>query len=162
MTDLIDILQNEFRGSMGIPWPIVFARLVGSIVLTGLIGLERESHDRPAGLRTHMLVGVAATCYCLTTLELISWNHGSDVRMDPIRLVEAVTGGVAFLAAGLIVFARGEVKGLTTGASLWLTASIGLAVGLGFWPLAVAVTGLGLIIMWLLRRVEDSLKPRDG
>lgn len=158
MSGFVDILQSEFGGGMLLPWPVVLARLLGSVVLTGLLGFEREAHDHPAGLRTHMLVGIAAACYCITTLEVIAWNHGSDVRMDPIRLVEAVTGGVAFLAAGLIVFARGEVKGLTTGASLWLSASIGLAVGLGLWPLAVAVTGLGLVIVWLLRNVEASLK----
>jgi putative Mg2+ transporter-C (MgtC) family protein len=158
MTELLDTLINEIQGSMVLPWPVVLARLTGSVVLTGLLGFERERHERPAGLRTHMLVGAAATCYCLITLELISRDYGEDVRMDPIRLVEAVTGGVAFLAAGLIVFARGKIKGLTTGASLWLAASIGLAAGLGLWPLAALVTVLALVIIGLLRIAERSLK----
>ncbi len=158
MTEILEILQAEFGSAMVTPWPVMLVRLVGSIFLAGLLGFEREKHDRPAGLRTHMLVAVAATCYCITTLELISRDFGNDVRMDPIRLVEAVTAGVAFLAAGLIVFARGEVRGLTTGASLWLAASIGLAVGLGLWGLAAAVTVLSLVIVSLLRVAERSMK----
>jgi putative Mg2+ transporter-C (MgtC) family protein len=84
--------------------------------------------------------------------------------MDPIRLVEAVTGGVAFLAAGLIVFARGEVRGLTTGAGLWLAASIGLAVGLGQWTLAFAVALLGLFVvrvLWIAEKVWNSGQTED-
>lgn len=158
MPDLFQSLGSEIQGSMALPWHVVLGRIALSIFLTGLIGLEREMQDRPAGLRTHMLVGVAATCYCIITLEVVAWEHESDVRMDPLRLVEAVTGGVAFLAAGLIIFARGEVHGLTTGASLWLAASIGLAAGLGLWPLAVMVTFFALIIIWLLKVVERSLK----
>lgn len=157
-------MKGEVFGSLVLPWPVVLARLIGSIVLSGLIGLERESRNRPAGLRTHMLVGLAATCYCITTLELIARDYGSDVRMDPIRLVEAVTGGVAFLAAGLIVFARGEVRGLTTGAGLWLAASIGLAVGLGQWTLAFAVALLGLFVvrvLWIAENVWNSGQTED-
>lgn len=160
MNEIIDILQGEFEGGILLPWTVILVRLIGSAFLAGLLGFERERHDRPAGLRTHMLVGVAATCYCIITLELISQDHGDNVRMDPIRLVEAVTGGVAFLAAGLIVFARGEIRGLTTGASLWLAASIGLAVGLGLWSLAATVTVLALLIVGLLRIAEDVFKSR--
>lgn len=158
MAEVLAGLKSEFQGRMVLPWSVMLARLLGSVLLAGLLGLERERHQRPAGLRTHMLVAMAATCYCVTTLELIARDYGSEVRIDPIRLVEAVTAGVAFLAAGLIVFARGEVKGLTTGASLWLAASIGLAVGLGLWQLAVSVTILGLVIVWLLRIAENSFK----
>jgi putative Mg2+ transporter-C (MgtC) family protein len=158
MYEMLEILEAEIQSTMTLPWQVVLARILGSVFLTGLIGIEREAHSHAAGLRTHMLVGMAATCYCLITLKVVAWEQGSDVRMDPLRLVEAVTGGVAFLAAGLIVFARGEVQGLTTGASLWLSASIGLAVGIGLWPLAAAVTFFGLVIVWLLRVVERSLK----
>ena len=133
-------------------------RILGSILLTGLIGFERETQDRPAGLRTHMLVGLAATSYSVTTLYLVGQDHPDSIQMDPIRLVEAVTSGVAFLAAGLIVFARGEVRGLTTGASLWLAASVGLAVGLGLWALALMVTGLSLFVVRVLGEVEKRWK----
>jgi Uncharacterized membrane protein len=158
---MLDAIQNELTGDTMLDVRIILFRLPGSLSLTGLIGIEREAHERPAGLRTHMLVGLAATGYCLVTLELIAWDHGDEVRLDPIRLVEAVTGGVAFLAAGLIVFARGKIRGLTTGASLWLAASVGLSVGLGLWPLAVALAAGALLVTWILRIVEDRV-DRSG
>jgi putative Mg2+ transporter-C (MgtC) family protein len=74
--------------------------------------------------------------------------------MDPIRLVEAVTAGVAFLAAGMIVLRQGTVRNLTTGAGMWLAAAIGLAAGLGFWPIAGLAALLGLVIIGLLRAVS--------
>lgn len=152
---LIDMLLGEMNGSL--PWAVVVSRLLGGAILSGLIGFERERRNRPAGLRTHMLVCVAAVCYCLITLEMIALSFDDDVRMDPIRLIEAVTGGVAFLAAGMIVFSQGKVQGLTTGASLWLSASIGLAVGLGLWFIAMMATLLGLIIIRLLKTAEKTL-----
>ena len=139
-------------------WAVILARLVGALALCGAIGLERESRARPAGLRTHMLVGLAACTYCLLMIEVVSRfsGPGDDVRMDPVRIIEAVTGGVAFLAAGMIVFSGGQVKGLTTGASLWLSAAIGLAVGLGLWALAAMTAALGLavirVVWWGERR----------
>lgn len=142
-----------------LPWPVVFARLLGSILLCGLIGFERELSNRSAGLRTHMLVGLAAAVYTITTLYLVTAPDlfGDAIRMDPVRIIEAVTSGVAFLAAGLIVFAQGKVHGLTTGASMWLAASVGTAVGLGLWVIAIATTVMALVIIILLRHFEDRV-----
>lgn len=156
-----EVLRQEFSFVMNLPWPVFLARVIGGVILTGLIGFERETQDRPAGLRTHMLVGLAAVCYSATSLELLSRQYDDHVRMDPIRLVEAVTSGVAFLAAGLIVFAKGEVRGLTTGASLWLAASIGLCVGLGLWLQGLIVTVLALFIVRALGKMESSWKEED-
>ena len=83
-----------------------------------MIGFERETKDHAAGLRNHILVWLAAACYCLLALDLVGREFDDEVCMDPVRMIEAVTGGVAFLAAGLIVFTRGVVKWLTIGASL--------------------------------------------
>ena len=77
--------------------------------------------------------------------------------MDPIRLVEAVTAGVALLAAGVMVFSGGRIKGATTGASMWLAASIGLAAGLGFWAISLATCVIGVLILAALVRVENAL-----
>lgn len=160
---LADMFLREMAPSGVVPWQLIVLRLAGSLLLSGLIGFERESRDRPAGLRTHMLVALASTGYCIIMMELVGRDYGDHVKMDPIRVVEAVTSGVAFLAAGLIVFARGQVRGLTTGASLWLAASVGVAAGLGLWLLAVSMTLVSLVIMRLLRRVEHRLKnPGDG
>ena len=149
-----DVLVREFTATLYLPWQIMLLRVLGATVLTGLIGLEREARGRPAGLRTHMLVGLAASSYCITTLELIALDYGTDVKLDPLRLVEAVTAGVAFLAAGMIVFSKGEIKGLTTGASLWLAAAVGVAVGMGFWPLAAMVTLAALTIIRAIGMLE--------
>ncbi|GGE46651.1 membrane protein [Primorskyibacter flagellatus] len=158
MDDYLTLLSNEFSGHSTLPWPIVSVRILGALVLSAVIGLERERNDHAAGLRTHMLVGLAASCYCLLALDLVGRDFGDDVRLDPIRMIEAVTGGVAFLAAGLIVFTRGEVKGLTTGASLWLAAAIGTAAGLGVWSIAALATLLSLFVVKVLKSFESRVK----
>ena len=157
MTDILQILSTEFSGHSTLPWPVVMIRILGALVFAAVIGFERETKDHAAGLRTHMLVGLASACYCLLSLDLVGRDFGDDVRMDPVRMIEAVTGGVAFLAAGLIVFTRGEVKGLTTGASLWLVAAIGTATGLGVWSIALAATGLSLFIVGVLKKFESRV-----
>jgi putative Mg2+ transporter-C (MgtC) family protein len=155
-------LVEEFAWSMAMDWQILLVRVVGGLLLTGLIGLERESRHKSAGLRTHMMVGLAATTYSIITTEIVAGSYTDIVRLDPLRIVEAVTGGVAFLAAGMIVFSKGEVRGLTTGASLWLAAAIGLAAGLGMWPLALAAAFLGLIIVRLSPVFNAEEQRQDG
>jgi putative Mg2+ transporter-C (MgtC) family protein len=158
-------LADEFFGSLALPLPLMLLRLAGAVVLCALIGYEREAKHRAAGLKTHMLLGLAAASFALVTLHLVHEFEGAGdrLRMDPIRLVEATTNGVAFLAAGMIVLSRGRIRNLTTGAGLWLAASIGLATGLGFWPLAVVAAVLGLAINLLgpllerpARRLSDA------
>ena len=122
----------------------------------GIIGFEREYQKNTAGLRTNILVGVASAAFALIALALLeaTFADARSVNADPLRLVEAVTNGVAFLAAGIVVFSKGEVRGLTTGASLWVAAAIGLAVGLGYWAIAVLVTVTGFIVLAGLRQLE--------
>jgi putative Mg2+ transporter-C (MgtC) family protein len=147
------MLAEELLGGTALPLPIVVARLVGAAALCALIGLEREAEDRAAGLRTHMLVGMAGSAFALITVSIIELyaDRPEVIRLDPIRLVEAATAGVAFLAAGMIVLSRGRVRNLTTGAGLWLAAAIGLAAGLGLWPIAVLAAVLGFLIHLLGR-----------
>ncbi len=147
-----NMLHDEFFGGLSLPLGIIAARLFGAALLCGLIGFERELGGHSAGLRTHMLIGLAAAVYAILTLELIAaFDDQSDaIRLDPIRLVEAATSGVAFLAAGTIVLSRGSVKGLTTGAVMWVAAAIGLSAGLGLWPIAVLTALLALLISWIL------------
>lgn len=89
-------------------------------------------------------------------------QYTDRIAMDPLRLLSAVTSGVAFLAAGLIVFAQGKVRGLTTGASLWLTAAVGVSAGLGMWLLAALSTALALVITRLIKLLEEAAKRRRG
>ena len=152
----MDAVLDDVLTLTALPWQVVLLRLAGALVFCGLIGLEREASRRPAGLRTHMLVGLASALYCLIMLEVLD---GADaytdrVAMDPLRLIEAVTSGVAFLAAGMIIFNGGKVKGLTTGASLWLAAAIGLSAGFGFWFLGLATTILALVVIRLVKLAE--------
>lgn len=155
-------LAAEFSIAASIPLPVLLARMLGALALCGAIGFERETERHPAGLRTHMLVGLAAATYCILMLELVHQmaDQGDHIRMDPVRILEAVTSGVAFLAAGMIVFSQGHVKGLTTGASMWLSASIGVACGLGLWLIAGMTTVLALIVVRIVKRVEKRIS--DG
>ena len=161
---IIDPLVSEFTSRTLLPLPVVAARLLLAVVFGAIIGFEREWRRRPAGLRTHIMVCLAAALVAILTIEIAHMPafEGDAIRIDPIRLIEAVTAGVAFLAAGLIVFARGEVHGLTTGAGMWLAASVGLAAGLGHWYLAALATLFAIIVLWLLRMVEVALVGDSG
>lgn len=144
------------------PWlslPSIIGRMLLALFFGALVGLERERKNRSAGLRTHMLVCLASASVAILTLEIAHMQDfgGDSVRIDPIRLVEAVTGGVAFLAAGFIVFTNGKVRGLTTGAGMWLAGAIGLACGLGQLQIAAVATLLAITVLWLLGRLESKL-----
>ena len=138
-----------------------------AMLLSGTIGFERELRDRPAGFRTHMLVGGAAALLVgLGVLVLgdqaaLVDGGAGRLRIDPLRLVEAVIAGVAFIGAGSIFARRGKgVAGITTAASLLMVAVIGIACGFGYYLLAVAATALTLVVLVLLGFVERVLDRR--
>lgn len=155
MQDLI----TEFGHPTYTSFPVIAARLLLAALFGAAVGFEREATSRPAGLRTHILVCVAAAIFAILTIEIIHAPMFEDdsVKLDPIRVVEAVTAGVAFLAAGVVIFTRGEVQGLTTGAGMWLAGAIGLACGLGLWQVAALATLLALVVLGLMRRLEARL-----
>jgi putative Mg2+ transporter-C (MgtC) family protein len=155
----MEAVLADLRSGMQLPLEVVAARLAGAALFCALIGLEREASDHPAGLRTNMLVGLASAAFAIVTVHLVEsyTGQGDAVRLDPIRLVEAVTSGVAFLAAGLIIFSRGRVKGLTTGALMWASAAVGVAVGLGLWQLGAIVLLLALVIGAVLKSVSNRI-----
>jgi putative Mg2+ transporter-C (MgtC) family protein len=130
----------------------IIVRLFLAAALGAAIGYDREVRNRPAGLRTHMLTAVAAAVFTVITLELFHQARQlqPDGGFDPIRVVEAVTAGVAFLAAGTIIQSRGNVQGLTTGAAMWLTGAVGVASGFGMYVVAVVTTVLALLILVLV------------
>jgi putative Mg2+ transporter-C (MgtC) family protein len=164
-------LVEEFGHPTYTSFPVVAARLLLATIFGAAIGFEREWRNRPAGLRTHILVCVAAATFAILTIEIIhapmftADTLGDAVKVDPIRVVEAVTAGVAFLAAGVVIFTRGEVHGLTTGAGMWLAGAIGVACGLGMWQIALFSTVLALIVLSLLYAFESKLdlnQPGDN
>lgn len=152
-------LVEEFGHPTHTAFPVIVARLLLAAVFGAAIGFEREWRNRPAGLRTHILICVAAAIYALLTVEIVHapMFMREGARFDPIRIVEAVTAGVAFLAAGIVIFTRGEVHGLTTGAGMWLAGAIGVAAGLGLWQVALFATALALVVLGLLHALERRL-----
>ncbi len=138
---------------------VVF-RLILATILSGLIGLERETHGRAAGLRTHILVCVGSTLIMLTSMYIFDIYKGV-ISIDPFRIAAQVISGIGFLGAGAIIRFRASVKGLTTAATLWAAAGIGLAVGCGFYIGAYAVTALALIVLILFRLVERRLLGKE-
>ncbi|WP_424929582.1 MgtC/SapB family protein [Amaricoccus tamworthensis] len=156
-------LLNEFTRFPWLPIQTAAARMIAALLFGALVGFEREWRNHPAGLRTHMLVCLASACVAILAIEIAHMPpfDNESTRIDPLRLIEAVTGGVAFLAAGFIVFTNGRVRGLTTGAGMWLAGAIGLACGLGALHIAALATVLAILVLWILGHVEKSMGDSD-
>lgn len=134
----------------------IMLRLLSSVILSGLIGLERQMQRRTAGLRTHILVCLGSCLVMLTSLYIFD-IYNEKVALDPARIAAGVITGIGFLGAGAILRDQTEIKGLTTAASLWVVAGIGLAVGCGFYSGAVFTTVLALIVLFILRYAETTV-----
>ena len=119
----------------------IFLRLVLAVVFGGLIGLEREIVHRPAGIRTHMLVSLGSALFVLLALESIP--EGID------KIIAGIATGIGFLGAGTIFKSKIEVHGLTTAASIWAVAGIGIAIGLGYYLMTIIAVVLVLIVLHL-------------
>lgn len=131
--------------------------LLSAAILGGIIGVEREIHGQPAGLRTHMVLSVGAALAAV--LSILFTHHLSNPRIpgDPARIVAQVISGIGFLGAGAILRYGINVKGLTTAGSLWTTAIIGIACGSGFIALAAFTSMLVVIILWGVGKLEHTL-----
>jgi putative Mg2+ transporter-C (MgtC) family protein len=134
----------------------MISRLLLTLVLSGLIGLERQVHRRDAGLRTHILVALGSCLIMLTSLYVFD-IYKYQVSLDPARIAAGVVTGIGFLGAGTIIRESDGVRGLTTAASLWVVAGIGLAAGVGFNKIAIYTTILVLIVLHFLRYAEAPL-----
>jgi Uncharacterized membrane protein len=143
----------------------VALRLGLALLLAAGVGYEREVAAKPAGLRTHMLVGLAAAAFALLAIEMaamVDGNPQGGIRADPTRVIEAVITGVAFLGAGTIIRSRDQVFGITTGASIWLTGAIGLACGIGCYLVAVLILLLSVGTLVIVRMLERRIIQGDG
>jgi putative Mg2+ transporter-C (MgtC) family protein len=145
------------------PQWVTFLEIILAMFLGGLIGYEREVAEKPAGLRTHILVAGAATLFVAlgetVIAQYLALFSADAVRADPVRIFEAIIVGISFLGAGTI-FRRKEgenVEGLTTAASILLTAGLGIAVALRQFLLAISVTVLVLLVMRLLGWIENRI-----
>ncbi len=134
-------------------------RLLAAAGLALLLGLERELRGKPAGLRSHMLVSLGAAAFIIMGMHILLATAEGDpsARIDPTRIVEGIIGGIGFLGAGCIIQSRGNVQGITTGASIWISGAVGVACGIGTLALAGMVTLLALIIVTVLGRFEREV-----
>jgi putative Mg2+ transporter-C (MgtC) family protein len=132
-------------------------RLTLGLVLGAVIGFERELHRQPAGFRTHSLVALGAALF-----TIVSAYGFSGSLVDPTRIAAQIVSGIGFIGAGTILQYRGNIRGLTTAASLWSVAAIGMAAGAGLLVMAVIGTVLILVVLSLLDRVEAFARRRMG
>lgn len=126
----------------------------------GIIGIERSYHARPAGFRTHTLVCIASSLLMLVMLYQSQWLPGDDpevFRTDPTRMAQGIMTGIGFLGAGVIFKEGLSVRGLTTAASIWMTAAIGILIGIGFYYPAALATVLTLIVLSVFRWIEGKI-----
>jgi putative Mg2+ transporter-C (MgtC) family protein len=135
-------------------WDQILIRLLVAAVLGGAIGLERELREREAGFRTHMLVAVGSALFTLVSaygFHDFLVNGGAVVRTDPTRIAAQIVTGIGFLGAGAIIRQGLSIRGLTTAATLWVVAAIGLSAGAGYYWAAVFTTAIALILLGPLR-----------
>lgn len=131
---------------------LLLQRLLVSLILGGIIGIEREYNDKPAGFATNSLICIGATLFTLISLST------AELGADPARIAAQIITGVGFLGAGAILRDGVKVSGLTTAASVWLVAAIGMAVGFGAFALAAMATFLALVVHFLLRRTVRAIE----
>ena len=133
----------------------VILRMVVAALLGGLVGLEREVSDQPAGFRTHILVSLGAALF-----TLVGAYSFDEEGVDATRIAAQVVTGIGFIGAGVIFQHGPSIKGLTTAASLWVTAAIGTAAALGYWDAALVTTIITVVSLYGLKRVGRNVFPR--
>jgi putative Mg2+ transporter-C (MgtC) family protein len=140
--------------SMTLAYTDVIVRLGAAMIAGALIGIDREVRNKPAGLRTITLVSLGSAVFVLTAIE-------GGMADSTSRVVQGIVTGIGFLGAGTIIHGSSEqsVRGLTTAASVWLAAAIGIACGLAYWPLVLVASAFGLLVL-ALEGVEERVKAR--
>jgi putative Mg2+ transporter-C (MgtC) family protein len=138
----------------------ILVHLMVALAAGGLIGFERSYHGRPAGFRTHTLVCVASSALMLVTMYQSHWypeEFSGRVALDPTRMAQGIMTGIGFLGAGVIFKEGLTVRGLTTAASIWITAAIGILAGIGFYFPLLVTTVLTLLTLSLFRWIESAV-----
>ena len=145
------------------PGPIATVAALLSAVLAGaLLGLEREARSKPAGLKTHAMVALGAASFTLVGLAVIAGIGDLEtVQVDPTRLISAVVAGIGFLGAGVILQGKGDIKHLTTAATIWVAAAVGVACGVGHYLIAGTTVAAAMLVLIVVRTLEHKLLDRD-
>ncbi|MBD3669332.1 MAG: MgtC/SapB family protein [Gammaproteobacteria bacterium] len=141
-------------------YELIFTRLLLAVLAGGIIGIERAIHGREAGFRTHTLVSVSSSLLMLLMVyqwELVPKEFLDTVRADPTRMAQGIMTGIGFLGAGVIIKEGLSVRGLTTAASIWMTAAIGIVIGLGFYVPALIATIITILTLSAFRWLENLL-----
>ena len=139
---------------------LIFSRLLLALLAGGIIGIERAIHGREAGFRTHTLVCVSSSLLMLLMTyqwQLIPQQYIDTIRTDPTRMAQGIMTGIGFLGAGVIIKEGLTVRGLTTAASIWMTAAIGIVIGLGFYEPAMIATVITVMTLSMFRWIEAML-----
>ena len=141
--------------------PTILIRLAVAVVFGGIIGFERETSLHSAGLRTHILIALAAALYTVLTLEIF---HLPEVmtqgRSDPVHSVEAVTAGIAFLGAGAIFRSTNRPHGLTTAAGMWLAGAAGMTAALGYYAIGLFVSVIAVVVLALFKGIDRKIEKK--
>ncbi|MEW6097371.1 MAG: MgtC/SapB family protein [bacterium] len=133
----------------------IILRPLLAVIMGGVIGAERQLHRKAAGFRTHILVCVGSTLMMLVAI-FIYYSFKEETNIDPGRIVGHVISGIGFLGAGTIIVSRGSIRGLTTAATLWATAAVGLAIGCGFYLGALVTTIIIILSLICLETFEEK------
>jgi putative Mg2+ transporter-C (MgtC) family protein len=137
--------------------PAIPIRLILAAIFGGIIGLEREVRDKPAGLRTNILICVGSTLFMSLSTRVAQLLGG-----DPTRIAAQIISGIGFLGAGAVLHSHGFVLGLTTAATIWVVAGVGMALGSGMYGVATFVTAMSLVTLYFLSYVEDRIQGRKS
>ncbi len=146
-----------------IPYLFVAVKLLCAVCAGGLIGLERAIHGRPTGFRTHSIVCLACAALVQVIVHLPIWLAGAPdgiYRTDATRVMQGIMSGMGFLGAGVIFREGLTIRGLTTAASIWITAPIGILFGIGFFYVGTITTVIAIVILTVFRRVETLIHTR--
>ena len=147
-----DLLAIDWGSGTDVSLKEAALRLGLAVLLSTVVGIDREIRQKPLGLRTNMLVALGAASFSLMSLHLVDLlEHSPEVvRIDPVRVMEAIVGAIGFLGAAAIIQGRFEIVGATTGASIWIVGAIGMACGFGFYALAFIIGAAGLLVLTVL------------
>ena len=153
--NMFDFVKG-LNGMVVLEWAI---RIVVACFLGGIVGMEREKRNKGAGFCTHMLVSTASALIMITS-EFMFMSYSSFMSLDPTRLGAQIISGIGFLGAGTIIKERGNIIGLTTAASLWAVAAVGISCGCGFYYGGAFCTILILVVLVVLKKIEPRLTKK--
>jgi putative Mg2+ transporter-C (MgtC) family protein len=152
--------------SLDIPFGQASLRLLAAALLGAVLGWDREAHNKPAGVRTFMMVAIGSAGFALIAkgmADAVVQVAGDPVRfMDPTRIIQGIIGGIGFIGAGAIIQSQGRAYGITTAAGIWLTAAVGIAAGLGGYVLAVVLTAFGIVVLVVMGLITGGRRQNNN